>query len=212
MPTATASPATGKRPAKSAGKATVKAAGKAAGKAEPGSAQLEYSAAGDDNASAPAEPAAEPAAEPRLVNGLPVLADEPTPSGLPVKPGQAPIPIHSIRQLTLAGGTVVSGCRDCDYTGTRGEVQKHRYAEHGAGKPGRRAAAADDGLADLAAMPLGELLALARNAASWGEMFALKEQELADWRERALRAEAWRRRVVARLGGLGFKLDEDLEG
>ncbi len=177
----------------------------------------------------PAQPSAAPVSAPpagdsvRYINGLAVVSDEPVSSGLPVRPGRPAIPIHGIRVLTLEDDSVVYGCRDCDVVDTRGEIQKHRYRKHGAGKPGRKPAsqAGDPPVShDLAAMTLGDIIELARDAGCWGDMFAAAEaraetQRLADnarieeWRSRALLAEAWRRRIVARLAPLGFKLDEE---
>lgn len=66
-------------------------------------------------------------AELGTVGGLAVVRDEALLSGLrrPMK----------YRQLTLQDGSTVIGCGECpkptDFTGSRGEVQRHRMAEHG---------------------------------------------------------------------------------
>jgi len=149
----------------------------------------------------------------RYVNGLLVLSDEPVPSSLPVKPGQPPLPIHSLRLLTLADGSTTYGCRDCTaFTGTRGDVQKHRYADHGAPKPGnkgKRSAGDPPVSVDLASMTIGDLIELVRDAGQWGDLFAAQDLKIEEWRSRALAAEAWKRKVVVRMSALGFKLDED---
>lgn len=149
------------------------------------------------------------AEEPRLVNGLAVLADVPAPSPLTVKAGQPQVTFKSLRLLTLADGSHVFGCGDCGgFTGSRGEVQKHRYDAHDAPRPGRRAIEAAIP-SELSEMTIGELWELRAEAASWGHMLTELEVKLDEWRTRALAAEAWKKKVAAKFAGVGFTLNED---
>lgn len=144
----------------------------------------------------------------RLVDGLRVIADDPAPSPLPTKAGGTTITYRFLRILTLEDGAKVFGCGDCLFTGTRGEVQKHRYDDHDAPRPGRRAADAPIP-ADLAEMTIGEMWEMRGQIAGWGRLVTELEVKADEWRTRALAAEAWQRKVVARFAQIGFKLDED---
>lgn len=144
----------------------------------------------------------------RWVDGLKVVADEPAPSPLPARNGGTTITFRTLRILTLENGEKTFGCGDCDFAGPRGEVQKHRYAEHDAPRPGRRAAEAPIP-ADLADITVGELWAMRGEYAAWGHLVTDLEIKLDDWRQRALAAETWKRKVTVRLAQIGFKLDED---
>lgn len=188
MPTATkASPAKAVRPAKA----------KAAVPAQP--------SAGPPPASPP-----EPPRLVRLVHGKRVVSDEPMASNLKPKPGHPPVPIHSIRLFTLEDGSTVNGCRDCEETGTVGEIRAHRIRAHGTAKPGRKPATVELPVhIEMTSMTIAELFELVRDAGEWGERLAALEDKAAQWRDRALAAESWKRKVTARLAQLGFKLDED---
>lgn len=159
---------------------------------------------------AAAIPQPDAVAEPvRMVGEHKVVADEPALSPLPARVGQQPVTFKKLRVLTLDDGTTTHGCGDCgEFTGTRGEVQKHRYDEHQAPRAGRRAAEPSIP-ADLSAMTLGELVELSRDAASWGDLITELEVKLDDWRTRALAAESWKRKVTVRFAQLGFTLNED---
>ncbi len=163
-----------------------------------------------DEPEQPAEPVEDVIAEQpvRMIGGLKVIADEPAPSPLTPKAGHTTITFRSLRILTLENGDKVFGCGDCEMTGTRGEVQKHRYDVHDAPRPGRRATEAAIP-ADLAEMTLGELWAMRAEYAAWGHLVTELEVKLDDWRQRALAAEAWKRKVVVRLAQIGFTLPED---
>jgi len=166
-------------------------------------------------AAAVEEPAEEPvedviAESVRLVDGLRVVADDPAPSPLPARNGGATITFRNLRILTLEDNSKTFGCGDCAMTGTRGEVQKHRYDIHDAPRPGRRAVEAAIP-PDLADMTIGEMWAMRHEYAAWGHLVTELEVKLDDWRQRALAAEQWKRKVTARLAQIGFKLDEDDE-
>jgi hypothetical protein len=108
------------------------------------------------------------AAEPpvRMVNGQAVVADEPESSHLSKVWGK-PIAMRGRRILTLTDGSKVSGCADCDATGSVGDIIKHRVAEHGATRPGQRGSGrkAETEGPDLAflGMTLGEVLELGQH-------------------------------------------------
>lgn len=172
----------------------------------------------------------------RYVDGLRVIRDEAMPSPLPTLPGQE-IRYRSFRLLTLEDGTRRIGCAMCDYAAERkGMVQKHRYDDHGVVV--RRSRKAEDGSdfalsADLASMTLADFQELVNDASMWEARFAELEREKEalreraerdreswreraerdrdSWRERALRAEAWQRRTITKLGQMGFTLKAEDE-
>ena len=151
----------------------------------------------------------------RVVNGYAVVTDEPTPSPLPARPGHPPIVFHNLRTLKLEDGSMVFGCGECEVTGTRGEVLRHRHRDHGrfgvrvnsaGGKAKRPDAAVDP---EVLALTVGEFFELAREASEWAEMFANVTAMTEEWKERALKAEAWKRKMVLRLSQVGFNHGED---
>ncbi|MER7009942.1 hypothetical protein ABT324_00740 [Saccharopolyspora sp. NPDC000359] len=67
---------------------------------------------------------------PRVVNGRTVIADEPTLAPIAAKNG-TPIYWQQIRTLTLTDGSVIYGCKHCDYTSpnpnsVRPHLNQHR--------------------------------------------------------------------------------------
>lgn len=148
-----------------------------------------------------------PAAEERYVGDLRVVADDPVPSHLPVRPGAAPKVFHGKRLLTLEDGSKIFECAERDFVGTQGEVAVHRVQEHGAARPGRRRQqplAEDLVPAEIRSMTIGELVHLAGGISTWEQQFELKEAELEGWRERALAAEAEVRAFQKLLGKAGY--------
>lgn len=116
-----------------------------------------------------------PLFERKEVDGVPVVRDEVLQSGLSARAGRV-VPIHGIRVLTLEDKRQVFGCRDCEVTGTRGEVVKHRNAEHDKQVGSKRGAGAAvdpaSGLPeDLAGMTLGEVFELAASMSRWGDLY-----------------------------------------
>ncbi len=146
-----------------------------------------------------------------MVDGKKVVSDIPAPSPLPTRAGHQQITFKNLRVLELEDGSHTFGCGECQFTGARGAVQRHRYEDHQVPKPGGGRRAVEPPLPqDLSGMTLGELVELSRDAAAWGELVAELEVRLDDWRTRALRAEAWKRKAVTRFSQIGFTLsDED---
>lgn len=109
------------------------------------------------------------------VHGVKVVRDEVLPSGLSSHVGKV-VPLHGTRVLTLADGTTVHGCRDCEFTGTRGEVKVHRGEEHGVAGGGPRARAAEPAgrlpypSPEVLSMTLYELIELAEHIDSWEDV------------------------------------------
>jgi hypothetical protein len=164
--------------------------------------------------SVPGDPDAGPQPRPvRTVDGLKVVADEPLRSNLPVRAGQQPAVLKTLRLLTLEDGSRTIGCVDCEFTGSRGQVRKHRMDDHGAARGGSRRQ--QESLVDssIAAMTIGEVVDLARETTRWADLFATSEALVEEWKERAVQAEAWRRKVTNKLAQLGFvlKLDDEDE-
>lgn len=149
----------------------------------------------------------------RMVNGLAVVKDEGMPSSLPTPPGHTQPTYKTFRLLTLADGSQVTGCGECnDFAGTRGQVQKHRYDVHNAPKPGRKSSGESPISAEIASMTVADLVELAANAAGWGARFEELEDKVEEWKVRALKAEAWQRRTILKFNQMGFTLkagDED---
>lgn len=166
----------------------------------------------------------QPAPAERYVDGVRVVSDEPMLSPLTQSNGWR-VPFRWIRVLTLEDGTVVNGCSLCDFVGDRGEIQRHRRREHAEhishakrDKTAARKAAENIDQAPqlhmdavLASLTLGELFDLAAHSVHWGDLLATAEQQLEDWKTRALRAEAWQRRVITKMSQLGFQISEDSE-
>jgi len=124
-----------------------------------------------------------------------------------------PIQFKGVLTLTLEDGSQTFACSECDFVGGRGQVQSHHKAEHG---PKRRSRPKRPELALLpgidqavASMTIGEVLEMARDSASWGDLLSESSAAIEEWKSRALIAEAWRRRVTAKLAQIGFKFEED---
>lgn len=121
------------------------------------------------------------------VDGVEVVKDEVLRSNLPPLDDGLPPPMHTTRVLTLADGTVVYGCGDCETNGgTRGEIRKHRNEKHGMTTSTRRSPVnvADNAApplpypgAEMLGMTLYELLELAGGIAHWEGMFSNQEAE-----------------------------------
>lgn len=121
------------------------------------------------------------------VDGKKVVKDEVLRSNLPAGPDGLPPPMKTTRVLTLEDGTVVYGCADCPTIGaTRGEVRKHRNAEHGMSNPTRRSpTSAPESTPQLPypgpemlGMTLLELLELSAAVAHWEHLFATQDGEI----------------------------------
>ncbi len=137
------------------------------------------------------------------MNGLKVIADDPVYSHLPTQAGAPPITFRGMRVLTLEDESQTYACVDCEFTGTRGEVQVHRAHEHGAGKPGRRKQ--EPGIPpEVLAMTVGELMHLGAGIHAWEGLFEQQAAETAGWKERALAAEAELRQFQRFLGKAGY--------
>lgn len=111
------------------------------------------------------------------VDGKKVIRDEVLASGLSGHVGRL-VPIHGIRVLTLEDESVVHGCRDCEFTGTRGEVKGHRAAEHGIALGGTPKRSTNPGVAgqlpypsaEVLSMTFYELIELAEHVGEWEEV------------------------------------------
>lgn len=133
------------------------------------------------------------------------------PSPLPVKNGQNPIVFHGFRVLTLEDGTTVHGCGECpdstDHTGTLGDIRAHRRQVHSMNVGGAKKKAVDlPGMVPLSVrmMPLGELLDMAGQLESLGDLIAVLTSERDDYKQRALNAEIQVRRWERTFATLGL--------
>lgn len=155
--------------------------------------------------------AAEPAETPvRTVNGLAVIEDAPQPSALPTKNGK-PTFFPGYRVLTLEDKSTVYGCGECpnptDFTGTRGEIQKHRVAAHGMRQGGarpRKPADQDVVPASIRAMTIDELLITAAEIEHLGDLVNTLTEERDEYRKRTAAAELQIRRWERTFTQLGL--------
>lgn len=153
-----------------------------------------------------------PSAEPvvRTVNGLAVTKDVPLPS--PLKAGDGtPVVFPGYRRLTLEDGTQLTGCGECpnstDFTGTRGEVQRHRAAVHGmraGGAPRKKATDQVAIPASIRAMTLDELLTTATEIEQLGDLVNTLTAERDEFKKRATTAEMQVRRWERAFSNLGL--------
>lgn len=107
-----------------------------------------------------------------IVNGLEVIADEPTEGSL-CAPSGKPLVWRQTRTLLLSDGSTVYGCLHCDYTSPnlraiRPHLKKHRASTVEVGR--------------LDELTLGDVL---RRLAALDEVTAERDA----WKERATRAE-----------------------
>lgn len=119
------------------------------------------------------------------VDGLKVVATEPVASNLARSPGRAAVTLR-INRLVLEDGSERFACADpdCDFVAEgRGDVQSHRQGKHGTGRSARRSPGIS---AELQAMSVVELLALADAALSMDETIENLDRGLREWRDRAL--------------------------
>ncbi len=168
----------------------------------------------------------------KTVNGQKVVSDEVLKSGLSTE--DHIVPIHSVRVLTLADGSVVYGCRNHPFEGTLGEVRKHSHAEDGIRRGGHRSPAAshDDAVAagtvatrklpypsaEALSRTLWEVLEDAEKFDDWEDAFAGQQQTIDDLRQqlaaanlRAAEAEkavtAMKRKVARAFKTLGLNVE-----
>lgn len=118
------------------------------------------------------------------VNGVEVIADEPTPSPITTRDGGTVL-WHQTRTLLLADGSTVYGCQHCDYTNERAtsirpHLNKHRDTN------GKTATATGD-------------LTLQQLVARLGD-YDKVAGERDDWKRRALDAEGKLRTLRKALG------------
>lgn len=149
----------------------------------------------------------------RRVNGLAVVDEQPVKANLPARPGEEPKNLR-FNRLILEDGAVVYECCECPFTGTRGELQKHRAEDHGG--PGwgtnsvkRRPSAAAPS-ADALSYTLGELLDMAEAFGTWGATVERLTQQRDEWRTRASDAERTIRRYLGIFDRMGF-VPKDLD-
>lgn len=132
------------------------------------------------------------------VHGLKVVDDSPTRSGITDRQGN-PVMWEQTRTLLLENGHITYGCVHCDYTSDNPRsVRPHLniHGKRGDGKtPAAQRAAASTG-PDLSALPVGELVKLAAQAA---ELAADRDR----WRERAQSAERDLAAIRKALGRVG---------
>jgi hypothetical protein len=149
-----------------------------------------------------------PLFEREKVDGLRVVKDEVLASGLSGYVGKV-VPLHGTRVLTLEDDSVTYGCRDCEFTGTRGEVKTHRGAEHGVATGGGGAAKASAAAGrismpspEMLGMTLWELLEYASIMGEWEDVLPRLEtrvRELTEERDEENRARRAAERALATL-------------
>lgn len=146
----------------------------------------------------------------RLVDGEKVVKDEAEQSPL-TRPGQSPVVFKGRRVLTLESGRQVHGCADCEFTGTRGEVVKHRVADHGVNQGGARRKTDSGPSENVTAMTLGEVLHLAGQIEDWESVVTAVTAERDDWQSRAVVAERELTKIKRALERVGFvlKVEDD---
>ncbi len=140
---------------------------------------------------------------PRTIGGVVVLSETPVPSNLPHSPPTKVIAIN------LADGNTLFGCADCAdvIDATRGEIMKHRAEKHGKGWPGYLRPTKNTSAADLSAMlgmTIAEVLEMTSQAQSWAALNARLEDQVENWRDRAMTAERQVRNYEATFRRLGF--------
>lgn len=107
-----------------------------------------------------------------IVNGLEVIADEPTEAPLCDRAGK-PLVWRQTRTLLLSDGSTVYGCLHCDYTSDNVKAIRPHLNKH-------RGSTVD--VARLDELTLGEVL---RRLAALDDLAAERDS----WKERATRAE-----------------------
>jgi hypothetical protein len=113
------------------------------------------------------------------VNGRRVVRDEVVASGLSKRFGRL-VPLHRLRLLTLDDGSQTFGCRDCVFTGARGDVMGHWRQVHGLPAADAAAKRPDVGTVEaheLWSMTLRELWDLAKHVEDWETVFAQQNTE-----------------------------------
>lgn len=127
--------------------------------------------------------------EPRMVNGLEVIADEPTEAPMRDKTGK-PIFWQQTRTLLLTDGSTVYGCAHCDYTSPNVRSIRPHLGRHNKARttPTASASATVDG------DPVREVLARL-------EGYEKLAADLEEWKRRALTAERHLRAIRSAIGG-----------
>lgn len=163
-------------------------------------------------AKATAVDAVDDAEETRYVDDLRVVKDEPLLSPLGKVNGKQ-VTFSSYRVWTLEDGTKTHACAKCyEFTGSRGDVRKHLIAEHGmSGGGARKSDPTATAVSDFMRMPMAEVIELVRSAGQWGEMLDTAETQLAEYKQRALAAEAENRKFRAAFARLGLVSKEETD-
>jgi hypothetical protein len=115
-----------------------------------------------------------------IVDGLEVIADEPTPSPISDRAGNRIIWTQT-RTLLLADGSTIYGCQHCDYTSPNvNSIRPHlsKHIERGPKNNGRKAKPEDLSLNQLLAR-LGELSAVESDRDRWKARAQTAEKQLA---------------------------------
>ncbi len=146
----------------------------------------------------------------RLVSGIAVVKQRQDGTGEGASAGRL--------VLSLADGSRVFGCADCQFTSDgRREMTLHRHEEHGGvlRGPDREGSDDDDPIPELPEhledMTLGYLLELAREVRDWSATIESYRQQVEHWQTEARAAQAELRRVQRALARLGFQKIVDEE-
>lgn len=143
--------------------------------------------------------------QPRYVDGKVVIHDLDVPSPLKSVAGKPRLVFAGLRRLILEDNSEVIGCADCVVTGTRGEIVKHRQAEHGAGKGGARKKDTSR-YSELMAKPVADVMDLAEMGLAWEDTYLLIMSQRDEALERAKTAEQKLRTVESRLAKVGITM------
>lgn len=149
-----------------------------------------------------------------MIDGLRVIADEPVVTALPHPPDRPPVCLKGFTRLTLEDQTVLYACSECDFTGERGEILRHRAAKHGTAMGGRRKGVdypakddrrrRDDTLTAAMALSIGEVIELAADINNYGTLISTLTAERDDLRDRLVAVEQEVRKYRLAFERLGF--------
>lgn len=113
---------------------------------------------------------------------IPVIAEERVET--PLSTPERPMYFTRIKRLLLADESTIYACTECDYTADSPAKVRPHLAVHGEGRKAR-----SNGHGPDLSVTLGELLEAHRRAEVLMATVARQADDLADWRDRARRAE-----------------------
>lgn len=145
------------------------------------------------------------------VNGQTVIAVEPAPSNLPATPSGRRPSRRTILQLTLADGSTVMKCIDCDQTGTLGQIMSHRQRKHGTKAMRSQATATPRATvpSHLASLSLGEVLEMGQQLEEISRVLENITAQRDGYRDRNAVLEARLRRIDAALNKAGYATTDE---